>query len=142
MSVQLELGRVGEVVPREDGIPKVTGQFAYSSDLQAAGMLWGHTLRSPHSHARIVAVEISEAVTMPGVHAVLTHEDVPGEKLYGLEFQDEPVLAFERARYFGEPVALVAAEHAEQARRAAKRSRAEYEGVEPNTDAERAPQSQ
>ena len=59
---------------------------------------------------------------MPGVHAVLTHEDVPGEKKYGLEFQDQPVLAFERVRYFGEPVALVAAEHPEQARRAAERS--------------------
>ena len=58
---------------------------------------------------------------MPGVHAVLTHEDVPGEKRYGLEFPDQPVLAFERVRYFGEPVAIVAAEQPEQARRAAGR---------------------
>ena len=48
---------------------------------------------------------------MAGVHAVLTHEDVPGDKRYGLEFTDQPVLAFDRVRYFGEPVALVAAEH-------------------------------
>src|SRR5881275_925203 len=138
MSVQLEVGRVGEIVPREDGIPKVTGQFAYSSDLQAAGMLWGHTLRSPHSHARIVSTDISEAVTMPGVHAVLTHEDVPGAKHYGLEFTDQPVLAYDRVRYFGEPVALVAAEHPEEARRAAERIRVEYEPLEPIVDAERA----
>ena len=46
---KLELGRVGETVARVDGIPKVTGEFAYSSDLQTAGMLWGHTLRSPPS---------------------------------------------------------------------------------------------
>ena len=59
-------------------IPKVTGEFAYSSDLYAAGMLWGHTLRSPHAHARILEVDISEALTLPGVHAVLTHADVPG----------------------------------------------------------------
>src|SRR5439155_10855529 len=90
---KLELGRVGEVVPRADAIPKVTGEFAYSSDLQAAGMLWGHTLRSPHAHARIATIDISEAVAMPGVHAVLTHEDVPGDKRYGLEFHDQPVLA-------------------------------------------------
>ena len=57
---------------------------------------------------------------MPGVHAVLTHADVPGEKRYGLEFRDQPVLAIDRVRYFGEPVALVAAEHPEQARRAAE----------------------
>jgi CO/xanthine dehydrogenase Mo-binding subunit len=63
---KLELGRIGEIVPREDGIPKVTGEFAYSSDLQAAGMLWGHTLRSPHAHARVAAIDISAALTMPG----------------------------------------------------------------------------
>jgi CO/xanthine dehydrogenase Mo-binding subunit len=135
---KLELGRVGEIIPRADGVPKVTGEFAYSSDLQAAGMLWGHTLRSPHAHARIIAIDISAAVSAPGVHAVLTHEDVPGEKHYGLEFADQPVLAFGRVRYFGEPVALVAAEHPEQARRAAELIRVEYEPLEPIADAERA----
>src|SRR5438309_4309731 len=135
---KLELGRVGESVPRVDGIPKVTGEFAYSSDLQAAGMLWGHTLRSPHAHARIAAIDVSEAVGMPGVHAVLTHEDVPGEKRYGLEFQDQPVLASDRVRYFGEPVAIVAAEHPEQARRAAERVHVEYEPLGPITNMERA----
>jgi CO/xanthine dehydrogenase Mo-binding subunit len=135
---KLELGRVGEIVSRVDGIPKVTGEFAYSSDLQAAGMLWGYTVRSPHAHARIVAIDISGAVGMPGVHAVLTHEDVPGAKRYGLEFADQPVLAHDRVRYFGEPVALLAAEHPEQARRAAERIRVEYEPLEPIVDAERA----
>jgi CO/xanthine dehydrogenase Mo-binding subunit len=138
MSVQLELGRVGQIVPRADGVPKVTGEFAYSSDLQAAGMLWGHTLRSPHAHARITAIDISAAVAAPGVHAVLTHDDVPGAKLYGLEFQDQPVLAVDRVRYFGEPVALVAAEHPEQARRAADLIRVEYEPLSPIADAETA----
>ena len=137
-SPRLQLGRVGESTPRVDGVPKVTGEFAYSSDLQAAGMLWGHTLRSPHAHARILSIDISEAVGMPGVHAVLTHEDVPGEKRYGLEFADQPVLAYERVRYFGEPVALVAAEHPEQARRAAARIRVEYEALELVVDPERA----
>jgi CO/xanthine dehydrogenase Mo-binding subunit len=135
---RLQLGRVGESVARVDGIPKVTGEFAYSSDLQAAGMLWGHTVRSPHAHARIVSIDVSGAVGMPGVHAVLTHDDVPGAKRYGLEFADQPVLAYERVRYFGEPVALVAAEHPEQARRAAERIRVEYEPLEPVIDPERA----
>ena len=135
---KLELGRVGEVVKRVDAIPKVTGEFAYASDLFAAGMLWGHTVRSPHAHARIVEVDISEALTMAGVHAVLTHADVPGAKTYGLEFPDQPVLAIDKVRYFGEPVALVAAEHPEQARRAAEKVRVEYEPLEPVTDMERA----
>jgi CO/xanthine dehydrogenase Mo-binding subunit len=135
---ELELGRVGESVPRADAVPKVTGEFAYSSDLSAAGMLWGHTLRSPHAHARIVEIDISAALAMPGVHAVLTHDDVPGHKTYGLEFPDQPVLAFERVRYFGEPVALVAAEHPEQACRAAERISVQYEPLEAVVDPERA----
>ena len=135
---ELELGRVGESVRRVDAIPKVTGEFAYSSDLVDAGMLWGHTLRSPHAHALIRSIDISQAVSMAGVHAVLTHEDVPGDKRYGLEFADQPVLAFDRVRYFGEPVAVVAAEHPEQARRAAAAIVVEYEELEPVVDMERA----
>ena len=134
----LELGRVGESVKRIDAIPKVTGEFAYSSDLFAAGMLWGHTLRSPHAHALVSEVDISEAVGMPGVHAVLTHGDVPGAKTDGLEFPDQPVLAIDRVRYFGEPIAIVAAEHPEQARRAAGRIRVAYQPLEPAVDPEQA----
>ena len=114
------------------------GEFAYSSDLGAAGMLWGHTLRSPHAHARIASIDISKALTLPGVLAVLTHADVPGAKTYGLEFRDQPVLAIDRVRYYGEPVALVAAEHPEQARRAAEAIVVEYEPLEPVADPERA----
>jgi CO/xanthine dehydrogenase Mo-binding subunit len=133
---RLEVGRIGESVPRVDGIPKVTGEFAYSSDLFAAEMLYGYTLRSPHAHARVAGIDVSEAVGMPGVHAVLTQDDVPGRKHYGLEFPDQPVLAIDRVRYFGEPVALVAAEHPEQARRAAERIRVEYEPLPPVVDSE------
>ncbi|MGH3102586.1 MAG: molybdopterin cofactor-binding domain-containing protein, partial [Gaiellaceae bacterium] len=134
---KLEVGHIGLSAPRVDGIPKVTGEFAYASDLAAAGMLWGHTVRSPHAHARIRSIDLSGAVGMPGVHAVLTHEDVPGEKRYGLEFRDQPVLAIDRVRYFGEPVALVAAEHPEQARRAAEKILVEYEPLELLVDPER-----
>jgi CO/xanthine dehydrogenase Mo-binding subunit len=127
----------GTAVPaarRADAVPKVTGEFAYSSDLDAAGMLWGRTVRSPHAHARILAIEVSAALGMPGVHAVLTHEEVPGQKTYGLDFADQPVLAIDRVRYFGEAVAIVAADEPEQARRAAAAIRVEYEPLEPVTD--------
>ena len=78
---RLERGRVGESVARVGRRSRrSTGEFAYSSDLEAPGMLWGHTLRSPHAHARIRAIDISEALALPGVHAVLTHEDVPGRE--------------------------------------------------------------
>jgi len=136
--VPLELGRVGESVRKVDAIPKATGEFAYASDLYAAGMLYGATVRSPHAHARIVAIDTMAARARPGVHAVLTHEDVPGEKRYGLEFPDQPVLGFDRVRYFGEPVVIVAAEEPEQARRAAAAVRVEYEPLDLVVDPERA----
>jgi CO/xanthine dehydrogenase Mo-binding subunit len=134
----LRRGHAATATRRVDAVPKVTGEFAYSSDLHAAGMLWGHTLRSPHAHARVLAIDASEARAMPGVHAVLTHEDVPGQKTYGLEFADQPVLAIDRVRYFGEAVAIVAAEEPEQARRAAAAVQVEYAPLEPVTDPERA----
>jgi xanthine dehydrogenase D subunit len=127
-------GRVGESVRRVDGIPKVKGAFAYGSDLWHERMLWGATLRSPHPHARIVGIDLAEAVASPGVHAVLTHEDVPGKKTYGLEFADQPVLPWDVVLYAGQPVAIVAAETLELAKRAAARIRVEYEVLEPVLD--------
>jgi xanthine dehydrogenase D subunit len=129
--------KVGESVRRFDAPAKVRGDFVYSSDLRAEGMLWGATVRSPHPHARIVSIDTADALAMPGVHAVLTHEDVPGEKLYGLEIADQPVLASDRVRYWGEAVALVAADHPEQARRTAQQVRVQYEVLEPVTDPEK-----
>jgi CO/xanthine dehydrogenase Mo-binding subunit len=140
-SRRLELGRVGESVRRIDAVPKVTGEFAYASDLFAAGMLYGHTVRSPHSAAQVKGISTAEAKGMPGVHAALTHRDVPGEKRYGLEFPDQPVLAMGEVRYFGEPVALVAAEHPEQARRAAAAVQVDYIPQKPVADPEKAPEA-
>jgi CO/xanthine dehydrogenase Mo-binding subunit len=134
----LEVGRIGDVVVRPDAPPKVLGEFAYASDLSAAGRLWGHTLRSPHAHALIVELDIAPALLMAGVHAVLTHADVPGSKTYGLEFPDQPVLAIDRVRYHGEPVALVAADSPEQARAAAEAIRVVYEPLVPVVDMEHA----
>ena len=132
----LRRGRAESTLTRHDAVPKVTGEFAYASDLEVAEMLWGQTVRSPHAHARVLSIDVSEALLLPGVHAVLTHEDVPGAKTYGLEFADQPVLAIDRVRYFGEAVALVAAEEPEQARRAAAAVRVEYELLEPVVDPE------
>jgi xanthine dehydrogenase D subunit len=129
---------IGESVPRIDGIPKVKGQFAYGSDLWAEGMLYGHTLRSPHAHARIRSIDVSVAVAGPGVHAVLLSDDVPGKKVFGLEFADQPVLSNEIVRYAGEPVAVVAAETPELARRAAHRIEVDYEVLPAVTDMGRA----
>src|SRR5919106_1171233 len=131
-------GGIGVSARRPDGTPKVKGEFAYSSDLWAEGMLWGATVRSPHPRARIKNIDYTEALKVTGVHAVLTHEDVPGRKTYGLEIPDQPVLAWRDIRYMGEPIALVAADHPETARRAAEKVRVDLEELEPLTDAETA----
>ncbi|MFC4000643.1 xanthine dehydrogenase subunit D [Prauserella oleivorans] len=133
-----QAGGIGTSPARPDGTMKVRGEFAYSSDLWHEDMLWGVTLRSPHPHARITGIDISAALAVPGVYAVLTHEDVPGVNRYGLEHPDQPVLAEGVVRYQGEPVALVAADHPETARRAMKRIEVGYEVLEPVTSAESA----
>lgn len=129
-------GGVGESVARPDGIPKLKGEFAYSSDLEAEGMLWGATLRSPHPRARIVAINLAPALAIPGVRAVLTQADVPGLPRFGLEHPDQPVLADGEVTYWGQPVAIVAADERETARRAAAAIVVEYEVLEPLTDPE------
>ncbi|MGW0588205.1 xanthine dehydrogenase family protein molybdopterin-binding subunit [Streptosporangium sp. NPDC002607] len=129
---------IGESVLRPDGTLKVTGEFAYSSDLYLADMIWGVTLRSPHPSAWIRSIDVGPALAMPGVYAVLTHEDVPGERFYGLDHRDQPVLAIDQVRYQGEPVALIAADHPERARRAAEAVIVEYEVREAVTDPRRA----
>ncbi len=131
-------GGIGDSARRLDGVPKVKGAFAFGSDLWAEGMLWGYTVRSPHPHARIRSVDVSRALVGPGVHAVLLADDVPGKKTYGLEFADQPVLAWDRVRYAGEPVAIVAAVDLEAARRAADRVAVEYEVLPVVSDMEAA----
>lgn len=127
-------GGVGDSAARPDGTLKVTGEFAFSSDLWIDDMLWGATLRSPYPRARVRSVDVTGAVATPGVHAVLTWEDVRGRATYGLEHPDQPVLAMDEVRYQGEPVALVAADHPETARRAADRIGVDYARLDPVTD--------
>ncbi|MGC5020769.1 xanthine dehydrogenase subunit D [Micromonospora sp. DT47] len=131
-------GGVGHSPHRPDGTLKVTGEFAFSSDLWADDMLWGTTLRSPHPRARITGIDLTAALALPGVHAVLTAADVPGAPCYGLDVADQPVLAADEVRYQGEPVAIVAADHPETARRAAARIVVDYAVLTPVTDAEAA----
>jgi xanthine dehydrogenase D subunit len=128
-------GGIGESTLRPDGILKVTGEFAYSSDMWHEDMLWGQILRSTLAHAEIVSIDTGEALATPGVHAVLTYDDLPAEvRHYGLEIRDTPVLAHGKVRHHGEPVAIVAADHPEIARRAAARIKVEYRELPVVTD--------
>ena len=131
-------GGVGQSTLRPDGITKLRGEFEFAQDLGAEGMLWGATTRSPHPHARIVRIDVAPALAIGGVHAVLTADDVPGRATFGLEHPDQPVLASEVVNFWGEPVAIVAAEDDDTARRAAAAVNVEYEVLTPLTDPEEA----
>ncbi|KFG00963.1 molybdopterin-dependent oxidoreductase [Streptomyces europaeiscabiei] len=128
-------GGIGESTLRPDGTLKVTGEFAYSSDMWHEDMLWGQVLRSTLAHAEIVSIDTAEALATPGVHAVMTYDDLPTEvRNYGLEIRDTPVLAHGKVRHHGEPVAIVAADHPETARRAAAKIKVEYRELPVITD--------
>ncbi len=127
---------VGESVLRPDAPAKTQGRFAFSSDLWMDGMLWGRTLRSPFPHARITHLDTSPALLVPGVHAVITNDDLWGSRTYGLEHHDQPVFANEVALFHGEPIAAVAADHPEIAARAVAAIKVEYDVLEPLSDPE------
>jgi xanthine dehydrogenase D subunit len=129
---------VGESVLRPDAPAKTQGRFAFSSDLWMDGMLWGRTLRSPFPHARITHLDTSPALLVPGVHAVITNDDLWGSRTYGLEHHDQPVFANEVALFHGEPIAAVAADHPEIAARAVAAIKVEYDVLEPLSDPEAA----
>ena len=82
-------GGIGESTLRPDGILKVTGEFAYSSDMWHEDMLWGQILRSTVAHAEIVSIDTVEALKTPGVYAVMTYDDLPTDvRNYGLEIRE------------------------------------------------------
>ena len=117
---------IGSPVGRVDGEGKVTSRCKYTADVQLPGTLWGVVHRSPFSHARVVRVHTSRARALSGVHAVLTGQDLEG-KLFGRAIADIPVLAYDRVRLIGEPVAAVAAEDRDTAEEACQLIEVDYE---------------
>ncbi len=118
---------VGEALPRADAVAKVTGSAIYTDDVVFSDMLWGATLRANIPHALIKKIDTSKAKALPGVRAVLTHEDVPGRKNHGLVTIDWPVLCYDKVRYVGDAVAIVAADDLDTAKEALKLIEVEYE---------------
>ncbi|HSR43821.1 MAG TPA: molybdopterin cofactor-binding domain-containing protein [Acidimicrobiia bacterium] len=129
---------VGESVPRPDSIPKVTGSFAYASDLYAQDMLWGAARRGPLAHARVTHLDVGPALAMSGVQAVLTYDDLPAKRFQGQIVADQPVLADGTIRYWGEVVAIVAADDPTTAAQAAQAIDVAYEPLDPLTDVDEA----
>ncbi|MPZ12821.1 MAG: molybdopterin-dependent oxidoreductase [Chloroflexi bacterium] len=117
---------IGKSILRVEGVDKLTGRAIFAADVTPPGTLLATSVRSPHAHARIASVDTSRARRVPGVRAVLTGADLP-RKLTGRSLKDMPVLAADRVRFAGEPVAAIAAETTEAAEEAALLVEVEYE---------------
>lgn len=127
------LRTVGQPEPKVDAVKLATGRPVFADDMHLDGMLYGALLTSPHAHARIKHIDASRARALPGVHAVLTHEDIPRIKFAsgGQSYPQPPpfdqVVLDNKVRHIGDRVALVAAETPELARRALSLIEVEYE---------------
>lgn len=119
---------VGADLARKDAVPKTTGTAIYTVDVSFPGMLHAKVLRSPHAHARVKRIDASAAESMPGVHAVLTRDDLGDvNPTYGYFIKDQPIVAIDKVRYIGDAVAAVAAETEFQAVAALEQIVVEYE---------------
>lgn len=130
---------VGQPVPRIDAYDKVTGRAAYVGDLEIPGMVHGLILRSPWPHARVLSIDASEAEGLPGVLGVLTRDNLGGiDPYFGSVVRDRPIVAMDKVRYQGEPVAAVAARDLATAQEALELIRIEYEELPLVSDTEEA----
>jgi CO/xanthine dehydrogenase Mo-binding subunit len=118
---------VGASVSQIEGGDKLTGRALFTADLYRHGMLHGAIAQSPHAHARIRGYDLKEALALPGVRAIVTGDDVPGDHRMGAFIKDEPALAKGKVRYVGEIVAAVAADTEAIARHAARLIHVGYE---------------
>ena len=122
---------VGTRPIRHDGTDKVTGRAKYGTDFQTAGMYYGKVLRSPHAHAIIKSIDVSKALALPGVEAVITGKDMPGankpDASRGTQMASDNLLARTKVLYKGHPVAAVAAANQHVAEAALDLIKVEYE---------------
>jgi len=118
---------VGKRVQRIESLAKALGKAKFTADLKEDNMLIGKALFARYPHARIKRIDTSKATQLEGVAAVMTAKDLPGRNGYGILVQDKPVIADDKVRYMGDPVALVAAVNEETAKKALALIEVEYE---------------
>ncbi len=124
--------QVGRSLPRIEAREKVTGRAEYTHTMRLSGMLHAKIFRSVVAHGRIKSIDTAAAIKTPGVHRVVTSDDVRkviAEPYYGPAFHDQPILAIDKVHYVGEPVAVVLASDPHVADAAAALIVAEYEDL-------------
>ena len=117
------------MITSKDLYNKVTGGAKYTTDLSLPGMLVGKALYAAHPRALIKSLDTSGAEALRGVHAVVTHRDLPGEERFGVMVKDQPIFAIDQVQYIGDMIAAVAAETEEIALMALDAIRVEYEPI-------------
>jgi CO/xanthine dehydrogenase Mo-binding subunit len=127
---------IGTQQRRVDALGKVTGCAKFAEDYNVAHQLYGKVLRSKYPHAKILRIDLTKAKQLPGVEAILTAEDVPGSRVFGIVVKNQAILALDRVRYLGDGVALVAAISKEVAEKALSLIEVEYEPLPVLTDPE------
>jgi CO/xanthine dehydrogenase Mo-binding subunit len=127
---------IGNPERRVDAWGKVTGTAKFAADYSLPHQLFGKVLRSKYPHARIVSIDTGKAAKLPGVEAVLTAEDIPGNRTFGIVVKNQEILAGEKVRYLGDGVALVAARSIEIAREALRLIEVVYEPLPVVSDPE------
>ncbi|MEO5989598.1 MAG: xanthine dehydrogenase family protein molybdopterin-binding subunit [Candidatus Eisenbacteria bacterium] len=122
-----EFRTIGKRNRKVEGLAKVTGRAIYADDISLPRMLHAKLLRSIHAHARIIAIDASQALAIPGVHAVITGKDLP--TYFGIIpwTEDEQALCEDKARYVGDAIAAVAADTEYLAEEALRRIKVEYQ---------------
>ncbi len=120
---------VGRAIPKVDALGKVLGEARYGADLPIQDPILLRVVRSQKPHAKIVRIDVEEASRVEGVVRIFTAKDIPGKKLVGVISKDQPVLAEDRVRYVGDPIALVAAKTEEAAEKGAQKVRVLYEDL-------------
>src|ERR1700692_3348375 len=124
------MNQVGRDIPRLEVRAKVTGRADYTHHLRLPGMLYGKVFRSTVPHGRILNVDTQAARALPGVHRVVTVADIQKlipEPYYGPAFHDQPILALDKVRHVGEPVAVVLAADPHVAEQAGQLIAAKYD---------------
>ena len=124
------MNQVGRDIPRLEVRAKVTGRADYTHHLRLPGMLYGKIFRSTVPHGRILSIDTQAARELPGVHRVVTGADIQKlipEPYYGPAFHDQPILALDKVRHVGEPVAVVLSSDPHIAEQGVQLITAEYE---------------
>src|SRR5580698_4783986 len=128
------MNQVGRSIPRLEVHAKVSGRADYTHHLRLPGMLYGKVFRSTVPHGRVVSIDTEAAKALPGVYRVFTGADIQKlipEPYYGPAFHDQPILALEKVRHIGEPVAVVLASDPHVAEEAVELINADYDPLEP-----------